>query len=513
MKNFFNTKNLLVLLIIISFVFTTACSNDADNNDSEGTNQGSEEVVEEAAYLELLHELDLGAVSEENIPDITSEERWSVDIVSTSPIITPNGKNVLTLQEDVMKWFNVETGELLWEKQTYGGISDYLVTNEKIFMAEKYASKKSKDEGNIICLDANTGEESWKYNIDADLIKVAEQYMPEDASWNIYCSMDLIADEEKLYAVAYTSWKVDDGSKKGKKDKVEVLEAIDLDGNKLWQTDSHGYPGMVTMSDMALLEDIVVMGNYSYGDDISGPAGAHAYNIETGELAWDYDLPNDPDMAYSGTTNTTVGVVGDKVVLTANFGKVVILDSKGNVVNEFNMYEPESYEDVLLITTSSSSGTVYGNEVFAVAPSKTYIQGSSKSSDAPAQHSEVGMLKIFDLEGNVKWEFRLGGSVSSMYIKGDYLIISTFVNEDTFSYDYCGVYVFDMSQAGTGEEINIEDESSLDKFVGYYQTDGAIIYDSLAVSTDGKVIAATTFPTKVDVEKHGEHALYLLEIK
>lgn len=41
--------------------------------------------------------------------------------------------------------------------------------------------------------------------------------MPEDASWNIYCSMDLIADEEKLYAVAYTSWKVDDGSKKAKR--------------------------------------------------------------------------------------------------------------------------------------------------------------------------------------------------------------------------------------------------------------------------------------------------------
>lgn len=511
MKKFIIAKNLLVLLIIISFVFTTACSNEENLSDSDGTNQGSEVevVVEDAPHLELLHEINLGAVSEDNIPDVTSDERWSVDIVSTTPIVSPNGKNVLTLQEDVMKWFDVETGDVLWEKQTYGGISDYLVTNDKIFMAEKYASKKSKDEGNIICLDASNGEELWKYNIDADLIKVANQYMPDDASWNIYCSMDLIADEEKLYAVAYTSWKGEDGSK----DKVEVLEAIDFDGNKIWQTDSHGYPGMVTMSDMALVDDIVVMGNYSYGDDISGPAGAHAFNINTGELAWKYDLPNNPEMAYSGTTNTTVGVVGDKVVVTANYGKAVILDSDGNLVNEFNMYEPESYEDVLLITTSSSSVTEYGNNVFAVAPSKTYIQGSSKSSDAPAQHSDVGMLKIFDLEGNLKWEFRLGGSVSSMYIKGDNLIISTFVNEDTYSYDYCGVYVFDMSQSGSGEEIDIEDESSLDKFIGYYQTDGAIIYDSLAVSADGKTITATTFPTKVDVEKHGEHVLYVLEIK
>lgn len=41
-----------------------------------------------------------------------------------------------------MKWFNVETGELLWEKQTYGGISDYLVTNEKYLWQKNMLVKK-----------------------------------------------------------------------------------------------------------------------------------------------------------------------------------------------------------------------------------------------------------------------------------------------------------------------------------------------------------------------------------
>ena len=271
---------------------------------------------------------------------------------------------------------------------------------------------------------------------------------------------------------------------------------------------------MLSMSAMKVIDGVVVMGNYSYGDEVNGPASVNAFNIETGEPAWKFDIANDADMSYNGKTSLSVGIVDNKVVAIASFGKAYVLDTKGTLINEFVLFEPEAFEDVMLCTSVSKSSTGFGNGEIIVAPKKTTVKGSTNyNSQSPAQHSDVGLVKVFDLEGNVKWNFRLGGSVTNMVLKGDYLVLGTSHNQDTMDYDYCGVYVFDISKEGSEEVVNVQDENALEKYVGCYRTEGAILYNSLDVSKDGSTVAAIVWPTRVDIEKHGNHEMYILNIK
>jgi len=64
-----------------------------------------------------------------------------------------------------------------------------------------------------------------------------------------------------------------------------------------------------------------------------------------------------------------------------------------------------------------------------------------------------------------------------------------------------------------GDRLYMAEKSVIDRYIGYYQTDGAVIYDCLGSSEDGRVICAATWPTRVGTEKHGEHSLYMLRIK
>jgi len=117
---------------------------------------------------------------------------------------------------------------------------------------------------------------------------------------------------------------------------------------------------------------------------------------------------------------------------------------------------------------------------------------------------------VFDLNGKLQWKFKLGGSVSGMVVKGNNLLLSTTHNPDTLDYSYTGVYAFDLSRPGKGEVK----KSVLDRYLGYYHTDGAVNFATgVSASEDGRVIATATWPTRVGTKKYGKHALYILRLK
>jgi len=512
MSRFRESKRIISLGIVSMLMLTAGCSTKTEVSEVETTpvEQTAEVAVEEKdskPFLELESLIALSDVKEDLIPDVTSE-KWSLGIASSKPIVDPNGEYVIAVEHEKMARYNIGSNEKVWEVPVYGGIYSYVIEGDKLFMSEKYAYKKTKEDGHVICLDANTGEEIWKYNVQEDMAKVVAKYKPEDADFKVFCNIQMTNADGLLYILGSTSW-----VKEKVNDKTEVLMCLDMDGNKMWETQSHGLPGMLSMSAMNVIDGVLVMGNYSYGDAVNGPASVNAFDIKNGETAWKYEIANDAEMSYNGKTSLSVGVVDGKIVAIAAFGKAYVLDTQGNLINEFVLFEPEKYEDVMLCTSVSRSSTGFGDGEIIVAPKKTTVKGSSSyNSESPAQHSAVGLVKVFDLEGNVKWNFRLGGSVTNMKLEGDYLVLATSHNQDTMDYDYCGVYVFDISQDGSAEEVNVQDESALEKYVGSYQTEGAILYNSVDVSADGSTIIAMTWPTRVDVEKHGNHEMYILDI-
>lgn len=491
-------KTCVVLLLVVLALVACGCGESKETFESKHTSLKPQ--------LELVCEKPLGNVAEDQIPDVT-EERWFFSVQATKPIVSPDGKYVLVVGEEKMTLYDTSSGAQKWEKSTYGGIDSYIIGNDRLYMAEKYAYKRDKEHGYIICLDIDTGDELWKYDIQADLAPVVKKCKPKEAKPYIFCSLKITTFEGKVFAVGSTTWV------EGKnKDKAEILLCLDQNGKQVWKTESHGYPGLISMSDMNVINGKLVMGNYSYGDNISGLASVQAFDTRTGKKVWQFNINNDPELAASKATNVAVGVVKDKVVAATNFGKVYILDSAGRKINEFVAFRPEKYQDITICTSIFNSGLGFGKDEIVIVPSKTVVKdvGDVK---APVEHPDANSVMVFDLSGKMKWKFRLGGQAASMLVKGKYLLLGTMHNQDTMDYSYCGVYAFDLAQEVKETKLDMAEKNVLDRYIGYYQTDGAILYDCLSASEDGRVICTTTWPTRVGTEKHGEHSLYMLRIK
>ncbi|MDK2820268.1 MAG: hypothetical protein PWP31_233 [Clostridia bacterium] len=479
-----------------------------------GCQEKAETISNETAHtslkpqLELVQEVALGGVAENKIPDVTKSS-WSYGIPFTKPVVFPDGKHVLVVKVAKMTLFDTTTGEGIWEKATYGGIDNYVAGQDRLYLTEKGSYGSPKEHGYIICLDSKTGEELWKYDVQKDLKPIVEKYMPADAKISYCCYINLAQFGDKLIAKGYTGWNVGKNS-----DKVEVLLRLDQNGKRLWKIESHGYPGISAHSKLQLIGNKLVMGTYTYGDDITGPTYIHAFDINTGKKLWQFDIRHEDELAYSDATDVSVTIIGNKIVGVTNYGRVYVLDQDGKKVNEFLAFEPVKHNDTTICTNVWGDKVAgFGDDGLVIAPSKTVVKGADYNAKAPIQHPEAGSVMVYDLDGNLKWKFRLGGVATNMSVKGNYLILGTAHNEDTMDYNYCGVYAFNLTQKGKGKEIDVTKESALDQYIGYYHTDGAIIYGCLDTSDDNKVICATTWPTRVGTEKHGKHSLYMLKIK
>lgn len=489
-------KNLIVVLTVLALLIS-GCTQSVETSKSKQTSLKPQ--------LVLLSEKSMGSVAEDKIPDVTAD-RWSFQVQPNRPIITQDGKYVLVVGEEKMFWIETSTGKELWSKATYGGISSYLIDNDRIYMAEKYASKKKKEHGYIICLDSKTGDELWKYDVQSDLAAIVAANKPADVVPDTSCSIKIVLEEGNIYAVGGTSWT------EGKnKDKAEVLMCLDGNGKQIWKKEFNGLPGLISMSSMRFIDGKLVMGNYSYGDDINGPANVNAFDVKSGELVWKFEIPNDPELASSKNTNVAVEVVGDKVVAVAHFGKAYVLDSKGQKINEFTVFKPEQNQNYTLYTSVYNSSFAASKDEIIVAPGSTVVKGASDVK-VDVEHSDSNSIMVYNLDGDMKWKFRLGGKVTSILVKDKYLLLGTMHNENTFDYSYSGVYAFDLSQGAATVELNAAEESVLDKYIGFYKTDGAVLFDSMAASDDGKVICVTTWPTRTGVDKYGQNFLYALKI-
>lgn len=492
----------ICVLMAITVLMLSVCGCNQKKVSSESTRTSLK------PQLKLAHQISLGNVAPDNIPDVT-KERWSFGVPYTKPVLAPDGKSVLVVEQSKMTMYDTATGRKTWEKPTYGGIDNYVVSGDRIYLSEKYGNKRDKEHGYLICLDRKSGDELWRYDVNKDLLPLVQKYKPADAQISICCYIKFSVYDNNVFVDGYTTWTAGKSN-----DRVEVLLCLGEDGKCNWKVESHGYPGIYSLSKMQIINGKLVMGTHSYGDNVNGPAYVHAYDIKTGKELWKFYVEHDDELAYKETTSVNAGVVGDKVVAVANFGKVYVLDENGKKINEFVAFKPVKYNEYTICTNVWESSVDFGKNVLILAPQKTNVKGVTQYyAKAPVEHPDAGSVMVYDLNGNLQWKFRLGGNVTNMLVRGKYLLLGTSHNQDSLDYSYCGVYAFDLSQKGEGSELKATEQSVLEKYVDYYQTDGAILEDSMGVSDDGKVICANTWPTRVGAEKHGQHVLYILKME
>jgi hypothetical protein len=80
--------------------------------------------------LELLHEIPLGNVSADKIPDVTGKS-WGSGIPFTEQVVSPDGKHILVIEAYKMVLYSVGSGKKVWQKMTYGGVDNHEVVNDR----------------------------------------------------------------------------------------------------------------------------------------------------------------------------------------------------------------------------------------------------------------------------------------------------------------------------------------------------------------------------------------------
>jgi outer membrane protein assembly factor BamB len=473
----------------------------------ETESEGTAKAKSTKSQLELVHEIDLGDIAPDKIPDI-NEKGWVKKADLSKPVVSPNGKYVLAIISDHISLYETESGKKLWDKSTYDGIDTYVTGDKYIYLAEKKKSKGIKDHGYIYCLDIEDGSEVWRYDAGKELKSVTEKYIPENAKVKSGCNIIISAYKDKIYFKAHDSWK--EGEKNSK---AEVLGCLDKEGKLLWSNESNGYPGFTVNTYIRFLNDKLILGSYSYGDKEYGPTHIQAFDVNDGKKLWQYDIKHDDNMAYSDKTDILIDVVGDKIAAMTNYGQVFILDENGEVIKTFAAWQPIKYEDTVICTNVYSDKIQGFKDKIVIAPSKSVVQGASYSTKAPVSHPEANSVLVFDLEGNKSWKFRLGADPMIFRAKGGNLFIGTSINSEDNTSKYTGVYAFNLSQENKETKKEITDESVLEKYIGFYHTDGIVHNRMLSASEDGTVICATTHPFRNGTEVTGSNKLYIFRLK
>lgn len=492
-------SKLIISIVTLIFVLSAVgCS--------KSENEKVDTAKSTKTQLELIHEIDLGEISQDKIPDI-NEKSWIKKADLSKPVVSPDGKYVLAIVNDNIKLYNAESGEKVWDKQTYDAINTYVTGNEYIYLAEKSKSKAKKEHGYIYCLSIKDASELWKYDVSDVLKSVSDQYMPDDAKISKGCNIIISSYENKLFFKAHDTWK--EGNKKSK---AEVLGCLDKDGKLVWKHESNGYPGLTVNTYMRFLNDKLVLGAYSYGDKEYGPTHLQAFNVNTGEKLWQFDIEHDDALGYSDKTDVLVDVIDDKIVAMTNYGQVYLLDEDGKMIKTFKAWEPIEYNDTVICTNVYTDKIQGAADNIVIAPSKSVVKGASYSTKPAVSHPDANSILVFDKEGNKEWKFRLGADPMVFRTAGGNLFIGTSINSDNNDTKYTGVYAFNLLQENKEEANEITDESVLEKYIGFYHTDGIVHNRMLSVSDDGKVVCVTTHPIRNGTEVSGSNKLYIFNL-
>ena len=230
-------------------------------------------------------------------------------------------------------------------------------------------------------------------------------------------------------------------------------------------------------------------------------------DVETGKERWHADIkPLTP--YFEGVTfwrGVSMPPDGKYVNVTTDDGRAFIFDiNQSEPIWTQNLATPMEVSDVPIIATTGTIGATDATALFVTGD--TYIPYHlQKGAQRPSTLHPNGMtLFAYSWNGEKTWQWKLENMPQGLRIDkhGRYAALAVSKRSQNQNESLHGVSMFDLTAEGSG----------LAKYQYTYRTEGQLPYDTLAISSDGLLIAIVEMPIVMSDEtvrgKNRVHVLY-----
>jgi len=394
-----------------------------------------------------------------------------------------------------------QTGETIWKTRISEGYVRQITFSADDSML--YVGEQATD-GFVYCYELTSEPPNlrWKYRT-ADDIETSTPNDPDSVyAWVSYpgqSCMKTLPNGDLLVSGVH-SW-----TKAEKPEKRSILYRFDSQtGQVKWKYPNEGpiqkiYRWFDVSEDgkiLALLTD----------DSGNGNGMLSVVDVETGTKKWSTEIkPLTP--YFKGVTfwrGVSMSPNGKSINVTTDDGRAFIFDiDKSEPVWKEKLASPLEVSGVPIIATTGTIGSTDAHALFVTGD--TYIPYHlQKGAQRPSTMHPNGMtLFAFSWVGEKKWQWKLENMPQGLRIDGKsrYAALTVSKRSKTPKESLHGVSVFDLTAEGSG----------LSKYLFTYRTEGQLPYDTLAISSDGMVIAIVEMPISLpDDTQLGKNQVHLL---
>ncbi len=229
-------------------------------------------------------------------------------------------------------------------------------------------------------------------------------------------------------------------------------------------------------------------------------------DVETGIEKWQAEIePLTP--YFEGVTfwrGVSMSPDGKFVNVTTDDGRAFIFDiNRPEPILTQNLATPMEVSDVPIIATTGTIGATNAAALFVTGD--TYVPYHlQKGAQRPSTLHPNGMtLFAYSWNGEKAWQWKLENMPQGLRIDahGRYATLAVSKRSQNPNESLHGVTVFDLTAEGSG----------LAKYQYTYRTEGQLPYDTLAISTDGSLIAIVEMPIVMSDETvRGKNQVHVL---
>jgi outer membrane protein assembly factor BamB len=330
----------------------------------------------------------------------------------------PN-RDGLSLETGLLQTWPINGPLEIWRKSIGRGFSSIVVVGRRLYtMDEAAPSSTLEPQEGVLCLDAQTGEELWRFR---SPVSFAERFGSGPRSTPA-------VDDNRVYAVGGTGF----------------LYCLSADtGTLCWQHDLmaefHGRPARYGVAFSPLMEGDLVIATPG------GPDGnaVVAFNKRTGDVVW--KALDDP-MGYSSPVAVTLAGVRQLLVFT-NTALVSLSMSDGQVywrypwetANGFNIATPLAFGDCVFISsgygkgcallegTREADGTLQAHRVYEHNRMRNHFASSVRFGDYLYGFDQTDLVCMDIRNGQILWRekgFRTFGKGSLLIADGRLILLA-----------------------------------------------------------------------------------------
>lgn len=451
-----------------------------------------------------LYERKLGKLPADAIPEINDGHLRAYDDIAISP---DDRYFAVAAFDHSIRLFEISEGKEIFRYKIADGLARCVVFSDD----GKYllAGETSLD-GYLLCFEVPSGNLLWRYRVANDIGTMSGD-VPSD-KWREYYKPGVrmvLTRGNVVYMAAKRYFTI-----KNRSYHVGKIYAFDIQsGQVLWEFPQNG---LIQRSIGRIYADQT--GEYltftTYNEDplLKQHASLYVLNGRNGKVLWSYKIPPlkpyfDHSTAYGGGISSD----GHWVTVCTGDGRIYLFDN-------FKSRNPQPVKPVWVknLSTPLLAGGIpirasaayacimdHGNIIYITR--NTYTTSRTLSESPPIEHPNSHSLFCFDMEGNLKWRWTVGGTPSRLALSLDERYLAVSVAHDTISKDVevHGIYCLDLSKSG----------GLSSKMAWYYHTDGICV--ACAISHDARYIVSIEAPIDINpskaVEIIGEHKIHVLE--